>query len=147
MLLMKKEFFEAIRSGRKTTTLRYWRRRIVAPGSVHNIRGLGRIRIDRVCPVRLRDLRAADAHADGFETLAALKRALKRMYPRLGCESHGGKRSDGKSVIRLRQGYGGQVRNPQSATDCRRLYQIRFTFFGDDGHRRSAAADRQVGRL
>ena len=105
MLLMKKQFFEAIRTGRKTTTLRYWRRAIVAAGSVHNIRGLGRIRIDRVRAVRLRDLTAADARADGFETLAALKRALREMYP------------------------GGGPSSP------RRLYHIHFTFLPEPGRK------------
>ena len=104
MLLMKKQFFDAIRTGRKTTTLRYWRRALVAAGSVHNIRGLGRIRIDRVRPVALRELRAADAHADGFETLAALKRALKEMYP------------------------------ARNSSDGRRLYQIHFTFLLEPGN-------------
>ena len=103
MLLMKKQFFDAIRTGRKTTTLRYWRSPLVAPGSVHNIRGLGRIRIDRIHPIRLRELRAADARADGFETLTALKRALKKMYPT------------------RRRG------------DRRRLYQIHFTFLPEPG--------------
>ena len=98
MLLMKKQFFDAIRTGRKTSTIRYWRRAIVAAGSVHNIRGLGRIRIDRVRTVTLGELTAADARDDGFETLAALKRALREMYPA------------------RRRG------------NCRRLYQIHFTF-------------------
>lgn len=98
MLLMKKQFSDAIRAGRKTSTIRYWRRAMVAAGSVHNIRGLGRIRIDRVRTVTLGELTAADARADGFETLAALKRALNEMYP-----AH-------------RRG------------NCRRLYQIHFTF-------------------
>jgi len=103
MLLMKKQFFDAIRTGRKTTTLRYWRSPLVAAGSVHNIRGLGRIRIDQVLPVRLQDLTAADARADGFETLTALKRALKEMYP------------------------------TRSSGDRRRLYQIHFTFLPEAG--------------
>ena len=103
MLLMKKQFFDAIRTGRKTTTLRYWRQAIVAAGSVHNIRGLGRIRIDRVRTVTLSELTPADARADGFETLAALKRALKEMYPTRG------------------------------SGDRRRLYQIHFTFLPEGG--------------
>ncbi len=98
MLLMKKQFFDAIRTGRKTSTIRYWRRAMVAAGSVHNIRGLGRIRIDRVRPIPLRELTAADARDDGFETLAALERALREMDP------------------------------ARRRSNCRRLYQIHFTF-------------------
>lgn len=98
MLLMKKQFFDAIRTGRKTSTIRYWRRAMVAAGSVHNIRGLGRIRIDRIRPIRLHELTAADVRDDGFETLAALKHTLREMYP------------------------------ARSSGDRRRLYQIHFTF-------------------
>ena len=80
MLLMKKEFFEAIRLGRKTTTLRYWRRRMVAPGSVHNVRGLGRLRIESVQPVEPDSLTDADAQADGLDDVAALTAALATLY-------------------------------------------------------------------
>lgn len=81
MLLMKKQFFDAIRSGRKTTTLRYWRRRMVAPGSVHRIRGLGRVHIDAVAVVDPADLTDADAHCDGFDGLDQLADALGALYP------------------------------------------------------------------
>jgi len=81
MLLMKKEFFEAIRTGRKTTTFRYWLRRMVAPDSVHTIRGLGRVRITTVEAVDARDIRDADAQADGFDTAEALMASLDELYP------------------------------------------------------------------
>ena len=81
MLLMKKEFFEAIRSGRKTTTLRYWRWLHVRVGSVHNVRGLGRVRIDAAGEVDPDELTDADAQADGLEDLASLTEALKTIYP------------------------------------------------------------------
>ena len=80
MLLMKKQFFDAIRSGRKTTTLRYWRRRMVSPGSVHRIRGLGRVHVDAVALVDPADLSDADAHADGFDGLDQLTEALEALY-------------------------------------------------------------------
>ena len=44
MLLMKKIFFDAIRCGEKTTTLRYWQRQHINPGSVQFVRGLGKLR-------------------------------------------------------------------------------------------------------
>lgn len=81
MLLMKKIYFQAIRQGTKTTTLRYWRRRQVRAGSVHEIRGLGPIRIDDVHRVRAADLTDAHARADGFADLASLLAALDAMYP------------------------------------------------------------------
>ena len=81
MLLMKKVYFQAIRSGAKTTTLRYWRRRQVRVGSVHKIRGLGLIRIEDVRRVEPNDLTDAHARADGFTSLSELMAALDAMYP------------------------------------------------------------------
>lgn len=78
---MKKEYFEAIRSGAKRTTLRYWRTCRLRPGSVHLIPGLGRVRIDAVRIVQWPQLTDDDARADGFADLSALKAALERLYP------------------------------------------------------------------
>ena len=81
MLLMKKRFFEAIRAGRKTTTLRYWQRPIVRAGGVRTVPGLGKVRIDSVeaiAPDRLTD---ADARADGFDGVEAMLAALREIYP------------------------------------------------------------------
>jgi hypothetical protein len=82
MLLMKKRFFDAIRSGVKTTTLRFWRHPRVRPGSEHLVPGLGRIRIASVSAIRPEDLRSRDARADGFGDLAGLRAALDLLYPR-----------------------------------------------------------------
>ncbi len=81
MLLMKKVFFDAIRSGRKTTTLRYWPRRMVRPESLHTIPGLGKVRIDSAEPTELAKLTDDDAKTDGFENIQALKDALDELYP------------------------------------------------------------------
>ena len=81
MLLMKKQFFDAIRTGAKTTTLRYWEYARVRPNSVHRVQGLGRLRIDSIAPVCLESLDEVDAVADGFKSIAALRRALKALYP------------------------------------------------------------------
>jgi len=81
MLLMKKMFFDAIRTGRKTTTLRFWHYARVKPGSVHAVPGLGRVAIDDVRTVQLADLTAVDARADGFDSLRALRKALSDLYP------------------------------------------------------------------
>ncbi len=81
MLLMKKRFFDAIRGGTKTTTLRYWRRRRVRPGSVHKVPGLGAVSVDSVEEVSPEDLTDADARADGIEDLAALMQMLAELYP------------------------------------------------------------------
>ena len=81
MLFMKKTFFAAIRSGAKTTTLRYWRWPHVRAGSIVTMPGLGRVRIDTVRAVKPRYLTAADAHADGFKTLKELRETLEEIYP------------------------------------------------------------------
>lgn len=84
MLLMKKVFFDAIRRGAKTVTLRLWRHQMVRPGQVHTIPGLGRVRIEAVREVALSELTEADAAADGFASVGELLAALKKMYPALG---------------------------------------------------------------
>jgi len=81
MLLMKKRFFGDIRSGGKTTTLRFWRRRHVRPGGLHTVPGLGKVRIETVEAIDGNDLTEADAHADGFDSLDALMRTLDEIYP------------------------------------------------------------------
>lgn len=81
MLLMKKEYFHAIRCGRKTATLRYWRRRCVRPASTHRVPGLGHVRIDGVRQVDWSDLTDRDARDDGFDSLDHLRAALERLYP------------------------------------------------------------------
>ncbi len=54
---------------------------MVRPGTVHNIRGLGRVRIDDVKAVDLASLKEADAHADGFAKLADMRAAIEMFYP------------------------------------------------------------------
>ena len=105
MLLMKKVFFDAIRSGRKTTTLRYWRHQRVRPGQVHTMPGLGKVRIESVEVVDLSSLTGAEADDDGFCSRADLLEALERMYPALAKGGEPG----------------------------RRAYRVRFTHLGNAG--------------
>jgi hypothetical protein len=77
---MKRQFYDAIRTGRKTTTLRYWRRAMVRAGSVHTIPHLGKVLIKDVSPIDVNDLTDTDARADGFETPSQLKAALADCY-------------------------------------------------------------------
>ena len=81
MLLMKKQFFEAIRTGTKTTTLRYWRRPMVRAGSVHSVRGLGAVRVDDLQVIDFDDITDADACADGLSGRAELTTVLAELYP------------------------------------------------------------------
>jgi hypothetical protein len=80
MLLFKKRFYEDIAAGRKTATLRYWRRPMVRPNSVHLVPKLGRVRIQEVREASLTQLTDSDARDDGFESLAELASALEQMY-------------------------------------------------------------------
>ncbi|MCD6304232.1 MAG: ASCH domain-containing protein [Planctomycetes bacterium] len=81
MLLMKKRFFEEIRAGTKTTTLRYWKRRRVREGSVHTVPGLGKIRIESVRAIDPAELTDRDARSDGFKSVDAMLAALDELYP------------------------------------------------------------------
>jgi hypothetical protein len=81
MLFLKKCYFDAVRRGEKTTTLRYWPRRMVRPGSVHGVRGLGRVRIDEVRIIQVEDLTDDIARADGLADRGEVIRTLNDYYP------------------------------------------------------------------
>lgn len=81
MLLFKKEFFEAIRAGRKVTTVRRWARPRVTGGGRAFCPGLGWLAIETVEPITLDQLDDGDAVADGFADRAALLAALTAIYP------------------------------------------------------------------
>ena len=50
MLLFKKKFLPAIRSGEKTQTIRLWKWRMMRPGQRSYIPGAGYVAIERVEP-------------------------------------------------------------------------------------------------
>lgn len=80
MLLFKKRFLEAIRSGQKTQTIRLWKRRFMRAGQRSYIPGVGHIRILSIDEVRLEDLTDADAAPDGFATAAELRAEIAQLY-------------------------------------------------------------------
>lgn len=80
MLLFKKKFLEAIRSGQKTQTIRLWRHCRFRSGQRSYIPGVGYIRITRVEPVRLEELTDADARPDGFASIAELRAEIEQLY-------------------------------------------------------------------
>lgn len=82
-LLFKREFFDAIREGRKTTTLRRWKSCSIFPGGRATTPGLGVLKILDCRRVELDGLCESDARADGFESLSALHAVLRRLYPNL----------------------------------------------------------------
>ncbi|GAG48772.1 unnamed protein product [marine sediment metagenome] len=80
MLLFKKRFLPAIRSGEKTQTIRLWKHRKMRPGQRSYIPGVGYIRITAVDEVRLDALTDDDARPDGFETAEQLRTEIARLY-------------------------------------------------------------------
>jgi len=93
LLLFKKVFADAIRSGDKRMTLRRWNRPRVQAGKRAFCPGLGYLAIETVEPVEWRDLNEADAVADGFVSLNDMRAALLLIYP---------DSDDGKSWWRIR---------------------------------------------
>jgi len=80
MLLFKKKFLLAIRSGEKTQTIRLCRHRMMRAGQRSYIPGAGYIRIDQVEQVSLEALTDADAVPDGFATADQLRQELDNLY-------------------------------------------------------------------
>jgi hypothetical protein len=80
MLLFKKKFLPAIRSGEKTQTIRLWKFRHMRTGQRSYIPGVGYIRITLVEPVDVDALTDADAIPDGFPTATALQHELLTIY-------------------------------------------------------------------
>lgn len=81
MLLFKKKFLAAIRSGEKTQTIRLWKHRRMRAGQRSYIPGIGYIRISAVEPVELDSLTDADARPDGFTSARLLREEIARLYP------------------------------------------------------------------
>ncbi|MCO6042603.1 ASCH domain-containing protein [Aeoliella sp. ICT_H6.2] len=80
MLLFKKKFLEAIRSGQKTQTIRLWKHRMMRDGQRSYIPGIGPIRILSVEQVAVDQLRDEDAVPDGFADAETLKTELRSIY-------------------------------------------------------------------
>ena len=88
MLLFKKKFLPAIRSGEKTQTIRLWKFRHMRAGQRSYIPGVGPIRITAVEPVEIDALTDADAIPDGFSSAAALQTELRTIYGEKLAQGH-----------------------------------------------------------
>ncbi len=77
----KKTFLPAIRAGSKTQTVRLWKHRRMRAGQQSYIPGAGHIDVEAVDEVRVEKLTDADALTDGFDSAAALRAALREIYP------------------------------------------------------------------
>ncbi len=80
MLLFKKKFLDAIRTGAKTQTIRLWKHRHTRAGQRSFVPGVGAIRVESVEAVEVDALTDADALPDGFESAAALRNELQTIY-------------------------------------------------------------------
>jgi len=80
MLLFKKKFLPAIRTGQKTQTIRLWKHRRMRTGQRSYVPGVGAILIESVEPISLDELTDTDAELDGFPSLAALRQELADLY-------------------------------------------------------------------
>ena len=88
MLLFKKKFLPAIRSGQKTQTIRLWKYHRMRAGQRSYIPGVGHIRLTAVEEVDLAHLTDADARPDGFETADQLRAEIAQLYPRQLAEGY-----------------------------------------------------------
>jgi hypothetical protein len=80
VLLFKKKFLPAIRSGEKTQTIRLWNVCRMKSGQRSYIPGAGYIRVISVEPVDLPSLTDEDALPDGFATADLLRSELTGLY-------------------------------------------------------------------
>lgn len=80
MLLFKKKYLPAIRSGAKSQTIRLWSCRRMRTGQRSYIPGAGHIHVTAVEPVALDQLTDADALPDGFHSAAELRSELETLY-------------------------------------------------------------------
>jgi hypothetical protein len=80
VLLFKKKFLDAIRSGDKTQTIRLWSVCRMKAGQRSYIPGAGYIRVVSVDPVDLESLQDDDARPDGFPTADALRAEISALY-------------------------------------------------------------------
>ena len=88
MLLFKKRFLPAIRSGEKTQTIRLWKHRRMRARQRSYIPGVGYIRVTAVDEVELDELTDEDARPDGFETADQLRAEIARLYPKQLAAGH-----------------------------------------------------------
>ena len=93
-LFFKKPYQEAIRAGRKSTTIRRWERPTMRAGERVYSPGLGWLTIEAVDAVELERLSETDAVADGFGTVKEMRKLLLSLYPR--------HKTDGKRWFRVR---------------------------------------------
>jgi len=81
MLLLKRHLVELVRRGKKRQTIRLWSKALLRVGQISYTPGLGKMKITAVDQLpSLSALTEADALADGFDSLAALRAEIRKIY-------------------------------------------------------------------
>jgi len=92
MLHFREEYLRDVLSGRKRITIRYGRKYDVRPGNIVFLavkgRPVARAKITSVQVKRLRDLTDHEIKMEGFRSLRALVRHLRRIYPDICPDSY-----------------------------------------------------------
>ncbi len=92
-LRFRRQFRDALRSGRKTQTIRLWKRPPLKVGDLCSVREVGVVEILTVEPVTRERLCEGDARREGFDSVEELLETLRRIYPSV---------PDGKRFWRVR---------------------------------------------
>jgi hypothetical protein len=80
LLAFKGKFRPLIKEGKKTQTLRLWKRCPFQPGAVVLSPKLGKVRINSVEKTLLSELSQDDAVQEGFEEIEQLVKSIKEIY-------------------------------------------------------------------
>jgi hypothetical protein len=80
LLAFKEKFRPLIRQGRKTQTLRLWKKCPFQPGQVIMSPKLGKVKIISIERVLLSNLSEKDAFQEGFDALDELIKSIKEIY-------------------------------------------------------------------
>ncbi len=83
-LTFKRAYLPLIAAGKKTQTIRRWKKPRLRAGDVVLIPDVGAAEVVSVEPVELADLDESDAQCEGFASLGALIKALRSIYGDVG---------------------------------------------------------------
>ena len=83
-LTFKRAYLPLIAAGKKTQTIRRWKKPKLRAGDVVLIPNIGTAEVISVEPVELADLDENDAECEGFASLGALIKALRSIYSDVG---------------------------------------------------------------
>lgn len=79
-LSFSKDYRRLVKEGKKTQTIRYWKRPLLKKGELCRSADIGIIEVTSVDRIELSSLSEQDAHREGFKSLNDLLRVLRRIY-------------------------------------------------------------------